>query len=70
MKRKSTPGVTREERISDAGLERLEKHLAAGTRVSTVVLRQWIKRYGEQARKIIRQYGQYTAELDDTNRGP
>lgn len=67
MTRKTTPGVSREDRISDEGLERLEKHLAAGVKVSDVVLKQWIRRYGEHARKIIRQHGQYTDELDEIN---
>ncbi len=59
-----TPGVSRETRLSDVGLERLEKQLAAGIRVNTPVLAQWIRRYGDGARKIIKRYGQYTAELD------
>ena len=58
------PGVSREERISDEGLQRLEKHLKNGARMSHPVLQQWIKRYGDSARKLIRQYDRYSPELD------
>jgi len=58
------PGVSREGRISDEGLQRLEKHLKNGARMSLPVLQQWIKRYGDAARKLIRQYGQYSSDLD------
>lgn len=50
------PGVSREERISDEGLLRLEKHLKNGTKMSKMVLEQWVKRYGDSAKSIIRQY--------------
>ena len=65
--KKFTPGISRENRLSDEGLQRLEKHLAAGTRISRPVLAQWIKRYGDSARKIIQHYGVYTDELDNTD---
>lgn len=55
--RRPVPGVSREDRIADAGLERLEAHLRAGTNMSKPVLAQWIRRYGERARSIIRRYG-------------
>ncbi|MCW9013895.1 MAG: IS66 family transposase [Gammaproteobacteria bacterium] len=58
------PGVSRANRISDEGLERLEKQLARGARISRPVLAQWIKRYGEPARNIIKKYDCYSAELD------
>lgn len=60
----SVPGVSREARISDEGLQRLEKHLQKGAKINQQVLKQWIKRYGKPAREIIRQHGQYTSELD------
>lgn len=50
------PGVSRDDRITDEGLARLEKQLASGRRVSQVVLDQWIKRYGDAARAIIDKY--------------
>ena len=59
-----TPGVSRDERLSDEGLQRLEKQLASGVRVNTLVLAQWIRRYGDEARQIIKRHGQYTVELD------
>ena len=54
--KKSAPGVSREQRISDEGLRRLQKQLAAGIRISDAVLQQWIKRYGDEARVIIQRY--------------
>ena len=62
-----TPGVSRQARLSDEGLQRLEKQLAAGTRIAAAVLGQWIKRYGEPAREIIKRHGQYSDELDSLN---
>ena len=50
------PGVSREERISDEGLQRLEKQLAAGIKISRPVLDQWVKRYGDAAQELIRRY--------------
>lgn len=58
------PGVSRSDRISDEGLLRLEKQLAAGIKISRPVLAQWIKRYGEPARTMIKQYNRYSADLD------
>ena len=61
------PGVSRQSRLSDEGLQRLEKQLAAGIRVAPPVLAQWIKRYGEPAREIIKLHGQHSDELDSLN---
>ena len=58
------PGVSREQRISDEGLQRLKNHLQHGTKIRGQVLKQWIKRYGDAARDIIKENGQYTSELD------
>ncbi len=57
------PGVSRATRLSDDGLQRLEKQLASGRRVGRAVLSQWIKRYGEAARRIIKRHGQYSDDL-------
>lgn len=59
-----SPGVSRQSRLSDEGLQRLEKQLAAGIKITPPVLSQWIKRYGEPAREIIKLHGQYSDELD------
>ncbi len=56
MDKQRNPGVSRDNRISDEGLERLEKHLKGGTKMTQVVLEQWIKRYGKSARELIKQY--------------
>jgi len=50
------PGVSREQRISDEGLNRLQKQLQSGVRISEPVLQQWIKRYGDAAKNIIQKY--------------
>jgi hypothetical protein len=47
------PGVSRADRLSDAGLERLRRQLTHGARPSEAVLRQWILRYGDEARRLI-----------------
>lgn len=59
-----TPGVSRTDRISDEGLARLEAQLTRGAGISKVVLAQWIKRYGEPARELIKQHGRYDNELE------
>jgi len=54
--KKRRPGITRTDTISTEGLERLEKQLASGINISTVVLAQWIRRYGDAARDIIKKH--------------
>jgi len=54
--KKVTPGVCREQRIAEEGLQRLEKQLQSGIRISDMVLQQWVKRYGDAARIIIQRY--------------
>ena len=61
----SDPGISREQRISDEGLKRLEKQLKSGIKISSMVLQQWIKRYGDPARNIIAKYNKDTGALDD-----
>ena len=51
------PGISREARIGEVGLQRLERQLQAGARISDAVLAQWVRRYGEPARDLIRKYG-------------
>lgn len=53
---KAKPGVSRAERISSEGLQRLEKQLAAGIKINPLVLAQWVKRYGDSAVQIIKKY--------------
>jgi len=50
------PGVSRSDRLSDEGLQRLEKQLSMGIKISPLVLAQWINRYGDAAKKIIQKY--------------
>jgi hypothetical protein len=52
-----TPGIARADRISDTGLERLERQLQRGGQISDAVLAQWIRRYGDAARAIIARHG-------------
>ena len=54
---KTTPGIARDERISDEGLQRLERMLERGTGISDAVLAQWIRRYGDAARTILARHG-------------
>lgn len=54
---KSVPGVSRQQRISDEGLARLDKQLKSGVRISSQVLHQWIKRYGDEARMLLKSQG-------------
>ena len=56
MNQKPRPGVDRSKRLSEQGLQRLEKQLKSGIRISDPVLEQLIKRYGEAASEIIRRY--------------
>jgi len=53
--RKPAPGVARNERISVEGLQRLERQLKAGN-ISSPVLEQWVRRYGDAAQRLIDQY--------------
>ena len=57
LKNKPQPGVSRENRISDDGLERLRKQLSKGPKMSQTVLRQWLKRYGDEARCVMKEFG-------------
>ena len=50
------PGVSRDKRISDEGLARLEKHLKLGTKINAQVLQQWVRRYGDGARELLKKY--------------
>jgi len=54
---KPAPGVSRQQRISDEGLARLDKQLKSGVRISSQVLHQWIKRYGDEARMLLKSHG-------------
>jgi len=54
---RSSPGVSRENRISDEGLERLERQLKLGIKIAQPVLQQWVRRYGNPARKLLKSYG-------------
>ena len=58
------PGVSRQDRLSGDGLARLEKQLEAGLNISSQVLAQWIKRYGNPARELIKKHDRYRQELD------
>jgi hypothetical protein len=62
---KGQPGVSREQRISDEGLTRLEKQLRSGINISDQVLAQWVKRYGDDARDLILKYRGNSAILVD-----
>jgi hypothetical protein len=50
------PGVSRAQRISEEGLQRLERQLQRGARISEQVKQQWVKRYGKPAIDIFSRY--------------
>lgn len=58
------PGIERRNRLSDEGLERLNRQLEHGSHISDRVLTQWIRRYGDSARAIIRRHGRYHPGLE------
>ena len=62
---KSLPGVSRANRLSDEGLSRLQKQLSSGAKMTDLVLAQWIRRYGELAREVIREHDRYIVEFDE-----
>lgn len=57
MNKPPRPGRSRDERLGDKGLARLEKQLTSGAGISDAVLMQWVRRYGEAARVILRRHG-------------
>ena len=52
----STPDISRDNRVSDEGLQRLEKQLKNNRKSSQQVLEQWIRRYGGAAQELIDNY--------------
>ena len=58
------PGVSRENRISAEGLQRLERQLQRGARIGQAVRQQWIRRYGQAAIDIMRKYDVDTKAVD------
>ena len=62
MTKHPVPGISRNQRVSDEGLARLEKQLQSGIKINTLVLREWVKRYGAAANNLLKKYGY---ELDD-----
>jgi len=68
--RQPAPGISRTDRLSPAGLERLDRQLVNGSQISDGVLAQWIRRYGELARVLIKQHGRYHAGLESGGMPP
>lgn len=67
-RRAPTPGISRQARISEQGLARLEAQLLRGTGISSQVLAQWIRRYGEPARALIAAHGRLDDVLEALDR--
>ncbi len=63
MSRRPQPGVSRERRLSEEGLQRLQRQLESSMRVSAPVLLQWVRRYGDEAVRLIERSGRMTEEL-------
>ncbi|MDT8283584.1 MAG: hypothetical protein RQ982_12360 [Gammaproteobacteria bacterium] len=57
MKKIPGPGISCVERISEEGLVRLERQLQSAIRISDQVLQQWLRRYGDDARLMLKKYG-------------
>ncbi len=57
MSKRPVPGVSRDQRISDEGLVRLDRQLRIGVKISNAVLQQWISRYGDEARELLKKHG-------------
>jgi hypothetical protein len=68
--RQPLPGISRTDRLSTEGLERLDRQLARSSQISEAVLAQWIRRYGELARALIKQHGRYHAGLETGDTWP
>ena len=64
VEKRGQPGVSREQRLSDEGLLRLERQLREGGGISAMVLRQWVARYGQPAKDLLRKYGRDPDDLD------
>ena len=62
--RKPEPGVGQRNRSTADGLARLAIHLERGERISDMVLRQWIRRYGDDARELLRRHDRYHDSLE------
>ena len=50
------PGISRQDRISEEGLDRLEKQLQRGARMAAQVRQQWVRRYGQAAIELFEKY--------------
>lgn len=61
---KPEPGIARDSRISEVGLQRLERQLQRGAAVSDRVLAQWVKRYGATVVALLQRYGRYPLETE------
>ncbi len=70
LENKPKPGVTRPHRLSDEGLLRLQNHLQNSTHMKDMILAQWIRRYGDAARELIRQSGRYIEAFDHIENPP
>jgi hypothetical protein len=68
--RQPLPGISRADRLAAAGLDRLARQLARGSQISDAVLAQWLCRYGEPARLLIKQHGRYHAGLESAVMSP
>ena len=63
MSRSPRPGVSRGERLSDEGLERLQRQLQSTMGLRDTILLQWVRRYGQAAIRLIEENGRMTEGL-------
>ena len=69
MATKPRPGVSRQRTTADEGLARLEKQLRTVSGITDFVLLQWIRRYGEAARVIMRRHGRNPEDFEKSGHG-
>ena len=64
--RQPRPGAFHRARTLDDRLQRLEQQLTRGIAISDTVLAQWIARYGDPARALLRRHQRYHEGLEKT----
>lgn len=69
MTTKPRPDAFPKRTTTDDGLAQLEKQLRTASAISESVLLQWIRRYGEAARVIMRRHGRNPEDIENKAKG-
>ncbi|HHZ88696.1 MAG TPA: hypothetical protein EYN26_05225 [Chromatiales bacterium] len=59
-----SPGISRENRVGEEGLSRLRAHLERNAGINPIVLTQWIRRYGDDARQLLKEFDRYSEAME------